>query len=530
MHIHAVPQGRRLWDLSQRGTRGTAAVLLSAAVIVLAAAVIRAWGLGAKATWFDEAYSVFMARQPLGELLGLLAAYDNHPPLYYTFLHFWISLAGDGDVSVRLPSTLASVGAVLLTFLLARRLAGDRVALLAAALLAASPFQVSAAREARMYPFLTLFGVGASYALWLALAVGRRRHWVAYVLCLVLAMYTHYLAVLLFVAYGVHVAAVERARAGLWTRWMALALLLALPLLLVLWPQLDTARALPAFQKPLAGRALVDLLGLLTFGGGLFGMGTYYQRGTLPAPIQFGILLPFLAVALAGLARGGGTRERVFVGGHLLLPVIVMAVIATKADVFQERYFTFVLPPFVILVASGIAFLSRTLRGLVRLALLGAVLPLLAGLTIAALVGVYRTTQPLNEWRVREAGRYVTARAEATDFVLYMPSFVGITFERYFRGRQERTELAPRAVLTTARQTVRGTLRLRTSVPPDEMARIARAHPRMWIISSTALGRRVRGQIAEALAPYFRQVDERTFGLVSASLWESRLFGATQRP
>ncbi len=105
---------------------------------------------------------------------------------------------------------------------------------------------------------------------------------------------------------------------------------------------------------------------------------------------------------------------------------------------------------------------------------------------------------------------------------------MGIPFDYYFPGHQRRTDLDPRQVLT-AHQAATGRLRLRISVAPDRMAAIARAHHRMWIISSLALGPQMRARIGEALAPHFRLVDERTFGLVSASLWESRLTGR-QRP
>jgi 4-amino-4-deoxy-L-arabinose transferase-like glycosyltransferase len=502
-----------------------AAASLSLGLIVVFAAVLRLWSLGAKSLWYDEAYSLFMARHSLREMVGMLATYDNHPPLYYAFLHLWMRLVGDGDVAVRLPSAAASLGAVVATFLLARRVADGRVAVLAATLMAVSPFQVVAAQEARMYPFLTLCAVGASSALWLALRVPRRRSWLAYVVWMLLALYTHYLAILLLVAHGVYVAAVEREQAAVWLRWTGVVVLAIVPLLLLAWPQLATARALPAFQQPLAWRALVDLMGLLSFGGGLFGAGTYYRRGTLPPLLQIGLLLPFLVLALVGLTRMG-SRQRTFLASCVLVPIALTALIAIRNDVFQERYFSFVHPPFAIMLGAGIVSLLAG-RGLARSVLVGAGVPLLVGLTVAALVGVNRD-HPAYDWR--GAGRYVTAEARADDVLLYVPPFVAIPFEHYYRGGQARPRLPSAEVLASAKQAAQGKLRLRTTVPVGELTALARTHPRMWLVSSVALGPRVAVGMAEVLAPHFRQVEERRFGLVSISLWESRPLGSGRQP
>ena len=236
---------------------GGVQTLLGVGAVLVVAVLVRGWSLGAKPLWYDEAYSVFVAQQPVGEIFRLLRLYDTHLPLYHVFLHFWMGLFGKSEVVVRLPSLLASLGAVALTFLLGRRLAGDRVGLLAAALLALSPFQVTSAQEARMYPFLMLFGVGASYALWLALAEGRRRYWMGYVLCLVLALYTHHFAVLLLLAHGVYVLGIHRERQAMraWLFAVAVVVILYLPLVPMLVTQVSTARAWPDFRPPFGRRA-----------------------------------------------------------------------------------------------------------------------------------------------------------------------------------------------------------------------------------------------------------------------------------
>src|SRR3990170_899494 len=319
-----------------------ARVPFAVAAVLLVGAGVRFWGLGAKSLWFYETYSVFIARQALVDIPRMLQTYDTHPPFQYILLNLWMGLFGSGEFSIRIPSVLASVGAILLTFFMGRRLAGDRVGLLAAALLAVSPFQVTSAQEARMYPFLTLFGLGASYALWLALEEGRRRHWTAYVLLMVLALYTHYFALLLLAAQGVYVLGAHRTKAAVrgWLLALTAVALAYLPLVPTLWTQLAPARAFPGFQRPFVFRALTELGGLLGFGGGLFGLGTYYRRGTLSIGYETAILIPFLLLALCGLVGLGKGRARAFVVSYWLLPIVTVTLIALKWDIFQERYFS----------------------------------------------------------------------------------------------------------------------------------------------------------------------------------------------
>jgi 4-amino-4-deoxy-L-arabinose transferase-like glycosyltransferase len=514
--IH-VPTPRWAADLRQRVW--AARLSLGLGAVLLAAAAVRGWGLGTRSVWFDEAYSVFIAQQPLLEIPRLLQAYDTHPPLHYALLHVWTALFGTGEAAVRLPSVIASVGVVVLTFLLARRLAGERVGLLAAILIAFSPFQITAAQEARMYPFLTLFGLGGSYALWLALEEGRRRQWIAYVLLMALALYTHHFALLLVLAHGVYVLVVHRriATTRTWMRWMAMTALAYLPILPVIFTQLTTARAWPDFRPPFGVRALTDLMGMFSFGGGLFGMGTYFRRGPLLLEYRAAILLPFVLLALCGVAGLGGWRRRAFVLGYWLLPVLTIAVISLKWNMFYERYFSFVLPPFATLLAAGVCYLAEAVRRPGKVVALVSVLMFLASFNLPALADVYRA-RTAYEWR--GTAQYVTARARADDFILFVPAFARIPFEYYFEGRQARMSLNPKERPLAERRQVQ----FETSFDRNKMAALARGHPRMWIIATIPIGYQARKEIGKILEPYFREVDGRDFGLVYAFLWESRLF------
>ena len=118
--------------------------------------ILRVWEIDTKGLWLDEAFSVWLGWQPLGEMLSWLVRIDQHPPLYYALLHFWIKLAGDNPDDVRMLSAILGTLTIPVMFLLGRRLMGTTVGLLAALILALSPFHVRFAQETRMYTALML--------------------------------------------------------------------------------------------------------------------------------------------------------------------------------------------------------------------------------------------------------------------------------------------------------------------------------------------------------------------------------------
>ncbi|HRJ41953.1 MAG TPA: glycosyltransferase family 39 protein, partial [Caldilineaceae bacterium] len=127
------------------------------------AALLRFFLIGSKTVWLDEAFSIWLARQPLWDMWSWLIRIDQHPPLYYTLLHGWVSFWGDLQGSVRMLSALCSSLAVPVFYAGVRRLTDRPSALIAALILAISPFHIRFAQEARMYGLLTLAVAVALY-------------------------------------------------------------------------------------------------------------------------------------------------------------------------------------------------------------------------------------------------------------------------------------------------------------------------------------------------------------------------------
>ncbi len=151
--------------------------------------------------WFDEVVTVHMARLPNWKTLlaALSHGADSLPPLYYMVVGVFDKLFGHGEVAVRLPSTLAMVATLLITFDCARRLTDGLHGLIAMAL-ASGPL-AGEGFEARSYAIYAMF---AAFALWVWTRTRASEKWTAigFGAVMFLAVSFHYYAVLLLVPFA----------------------------------------------------------------------------------------------------------------------------------------------------------------------------------------------------------------------------------------------------------------------------------------------------------------------------------------
>jgi asparagine N-glycosylation enzyme membrane subunit Stt3 len=134
-------------------------------VLTLIGGVLRALLLANKGLWLDETLSIWVSDHTVSEILQWVANIDQHPPLYYLVLHYWMEFNGNSADAVRLLSVLFSAGTIPMIYLIGKRISGVAVGLAAAALLAFSPFNIRFAQETRMYAFLMFNAAVAIYAL-----------------------------------------------------------------------------------------------------------------------------------------------------------------------------------------------------------------------------------------------------------------------------------------------------------------------------------------------------------------------------
>ena len=123
---------------------------LALPLILAVAVAMRLLGLHFS-LWLDESASLAFARQPLSHLWGEWMLRETNPPLFYTLLKGWQSVAGHSDRAVRMLPIAIGLTGVWGMYLLGRTISGARTGLLAASLLAVSAIDVDYSLQLRGY-------------------------------------------------------------------------------------------------------------------------------------------------------------------------------------------------------------------------------------------------------------------------------------------------------------------------------------------------------------------------------------------
>jgi len=160
-------------------------VIAGALIIRVCAVLMTGERLG-----FDDIISLSIASKPFSDM-GRYLAVENHPPLHFYLLHFWIAAFGASPFALKLSSVIAAVGGVMATWGITRRLFDARAAFAASLLVAFSSFHILFTTDVRMYAWLYLFSVLSFWSFWELLRHDRwwvRGWWLA---ATVTALYTH---------------------------------------------------------------------------------------------------------------------------------------------------------------------------------------------------------------------------------------------------------------------------------------------------------------------------------------------------
>jgi mannosyltransferase len=408
MNLRAEPVWHKAW-------------LMFLALTLLALVIRLAW-LGRKSLWLDEVYSLNRASLNVTQIVETKG--DPHPPLFYVGLHYWLAL-GRSEFTLRLPSVLWGVVSVGLLYLLGRRWADEWTGSVAALLLALAPMHVWFSQEARMYAASCAFGLLALWTLSEAVATGRRRAWLGWVLATVLGLYTHYATVALL--------AVE---------------------VVLLWPVCYWAGVLRRRVLP-AALALIGILVLFgpwlkrLVGGELdpFLSGSVWYFGsissllaTLGIPIgnrQLFIMLAVMCLAgvallnLLGWRLAGRLRQRAFsVGAGVVSVTVLFYAAALVASVWPRGYgirrqMLIFFPYFLLAGAWSLMDLRHRnwwAGGLVAI-------------TLPFLVANLAVTEQ-QDWR--SVAAFMAEQAQSQDVILSSASYTVECLDYYYHGAVER--------------------------------------------------------------------------------------------
>jgi uncharacterized membrane protein len=167
------------------------------AALTALAAFLRFSTLGSQSYWYDEAVTVQLVRRSLSGMLRAIPGSESTPPLYYVLAWGWSRLFGTSDVGLRSLSAVFGTATVPAAYAAARVFVSRRTSLVAAALVAVSPFLVWYSQEARAYAVFVFFGTLSLALMGRAARPGASRSLFWWALSAALALATHYFALFL---------------------------------------------------------------------------------------------------------------------------------------------------------------------------------------------------------------------------------------------------------------------------------------------------------------------------------------------
>jgi len=408
------------------------------AVLIVSVAVFMAISLLVglqQSVWFDEAYSILLAKQPVDQLIHLTAV-DTHPPFYYLLLKGWAALFGWSELALRSLSVFAAGGAVAIGALLVRRMFGARAALAVLPFVAIAPFLIRYGFEIRMYALASLIGITATYALVRALETkDSRRQWRLYMLyaaLVTLGMLTLYYTAVLWIAHVVWLVWLARSKKQpvMKQRWWLAYIGSAL--LFVPW--------LPTFVGQLSNGALAPISQALTVDNlvGIVSFAFVYQPSWQLTAFM-SLVVVFVVAALVYFTtkafQSASPKQKPYLlllALYLAVPVAVVALISLARPMYVERYLAHVLIGGYLFVGVAVWFAVGKASMKCRVAAGALVAVLLVGVMQVAQVGNYNF-QRLQKPEVKEAALALESCRDdktilaadpyvAIELMYYMPS------------------------------------------------------------------------------------------------------------
>lgn len=302
-----------------------------------------------QSVWFDEAYSINLAKKTLGNMLTATSV-DVHPPLYYAFLHVWGGTFGFSELSLRISSVLTMSLAILLMIKLIKKRFNIKIALWTLSFLIFSPMLIRYGFEIRMYAMGTFWAILSTILLLRAIKSNRLLDYCLYGFVVTLGQLTHNFLIFVWLSqlfYLIYINWPQKdfvrhiLKQKFWLAYV-FAVLLYLP-----W--------LPFAVKQISLGALTSVTEILNFQNlaGILSFNLFYQPVWQLDSIKSVILLILLAVFITQIPK---IWQKTNKSDKILLflffvPIILLFIICLFKPTYLERYLTYQVPFLLALMA-----------------------------------------------------------------------------------------------------------------------------------------------------------------------------------
>jgi 4-amino-4-deoxy-L-arabinose transferase-like glycosyltransferase len=337
--------------------------------VTLLAAALRFYKLGDWSFWIDEVFTLGHVGAHYSSLETII---ENIPPS-----RRWVPVSlilngaslnvfGTSEWSARIVSAIIGVITIPVFYFPVRRAFNISVALIAAVLLAISPWHLYWSQNARFYTTLLLFYFLASVAFYFAIENDRPLY--------------------IFIGFILFYLAVSERLFALFLGPVLISYLLLLKLLPVAKPPGLRMRNVILISLPVIAATLLNICNYVSSGDFVLGeLSTYFFGAMNTTPVRLSASIAY-RIGVPVLVLGGfagfyltiiGQRIGLFLLVSALLPALLLLVISTVAFTI-DRYIFATLPFWIILAAVGVYTLFEQTSGQAKLLAVGVLVLFLA--------------------------------------------------------------------------------------------------------------------------------------------------------
>lgn len=180
------------------------ATILLLIFILIITIGLRSYHLGYKSISIDEAIGSLYSVEPVHRVL-IFTINDVHPPLFYILHHFWIQLFGWNESALRSISVFFGLLSVISLFYLGKLIFDRKTGLIAAFLLALSPWHIWISQNARSNSMLLFVVIISTYSFYQILKTGHKKWFLLHCIATLIGIYTHYFTFMVWIAQTIYV-------------------------------------------------------------------------------------------------------------------------------------------------------------------------------------------------------------------------------------------------------------------------------------------------------------------------------------
>lgn len=198
--------------------------------IIFMGASLRIFNLSSESFWRDEIMTINESSN--GSLMHIVSnrLENGHGPLYFIFMHYWISTFGKKEFWVRFPSAIFGIALILLVYFLAKELFDTKIGLLSSFFQAIGTIDIIYSQEARMYSILAFFVILCNLFLIKIIkykAYQANLYWLGYCVSLSICLFLSPSATLILISHSIYILFMRKKYEKIAKRFVFCALLIS---------------------------------------------------------------------------------------------------------------------------------------------------------------------------------------------------------------------------------------------------------------------------------------------------------------